>query len=251
MRSNRALGNPTFRPNSLDSIAGPVANRSRMLLTRKMVAAQRRRRKSGDQSLTEAGRLVSIRQAAAYLGLGVWTVRDLIHSGYLARVALPSSRRPGETMRRILVDRADLDTLIDRFREKAAPYATDERDRALQVHFSQQAPARTSRVSSRSSSPESVPRPGVSTPLGRAPDVTPTDVRETVRLDGEEGDYWCRILRNGVDTNGLFRCCLKQIVYGEQQGGPKTRNGAELICPFCQTRMGISRHLAVCTERFE
>ena len=77
-----------------------------------------RRDNTKEQQLaTREGRLFSVSRAAAYLGVGVWTVRDLIQSGYLPRVMLPSARRPGEAMRRILVDRGDLDQLIQRFRE--------------------------------------------------------------------------------------------------------------------------------------
>jgi hypothetical protein len=65
-----------------------------------------RKKEAKEQVAAHIGRLYSVAQAAAYLGLATWTARDLIHSGYLPRVALPSVRRPGETMRRILVDRA-------------------------------------------------------------------------------------------------------------------------------------------------
>jgi excisionase family DNA binding protein len=47
--------------------------------------------------------------AAAYLSVSVWTVRDLIAAGQLARVRLEVA---GRELRRVLVDRADLDALI-------------------------------------------------------------------------------------------------------------------------------------------
>jgi hypothetical protein len=198
-----------------------------------------RKRQTSPPVPQQTGRLCDVRQAAAYLGLGVWTIRDLIHSGYLARIALPSTRRPGETIRRILVDRADLDLLIDRFRETADPYRTEARDRVLNEHF---APNRTPRKSHQATqlthsagNAPTVARTELLAPLGKAPDVNNSDVRQPVKLEGDQGDYWCRVVRNSVDANGLFRCCMKQIVYFEEQRGPKVRNGTELTCPFCQT----------------
>ena len=49
-------------------------------------------------------RLLSVRQAAEYLGLSPWTVRELEAAGTLARVRLP--------VRKVLFDRAALDRLI-------------------------------------------------------------------------------------------------------------------------------------------
>lgn len=54
-------------------------------------------------------RLVDVAGAAAYLSVSVWTVRDLIAAGQLARVRLEVA---GRELRRVLVDRADLDALI-------------------------------------------------------------------------------------------------------------------------------------------
>ena len=53
-----------------------------------------RKGQTASQSVDHSGRLYDVRQAAAYLGVGVWTVRDLIHSGHLPRVALPSCGDP-------------------------------------------------------------------------------------------------------------------------------------------------------------
>jgi excisionase family DNA binding protein len=50
-------------------------------------------------------RLLSLRQAAEYLGLSTWTVRGLIDTGALPRVQLP--------VRKILIDREVLDRLIE------------------------------------------------------------------------------------------------------------------------------------------
>jgi hypothetical protein len=45
------------------------------------------------------------------------------------------------------------------------------------------------------------------------------------------------LMRNSVDTNGLSRCCLKQIVHFETVRGPKVAKNTTLKCPFCQTDM--------------
>ena len=39
------------------------------------------RKKDAKEPAAHTGRLYSVAQAAAYLGLATWTVRDLIHSG--------------------------------------------------------------------------------------------------------------------------------------------------------------------------
>ena len=56
-------------------------------------------------------RLVNVSGAAAYLGVSVWTVRDLHACGALRRVQLPLSG--GRELRRLLFDRHDLDRLIE------------------------------------------------------------------------------------------------------------------------------------------
>jgi hypothetical protein len=63
-------------------------------------------------------RLLNMRQAAAYLGCSFWTARDYILQGLIPVVDLPPLRpREGErdrkTLRRVLVDRADLDVFIE------------------------------------------------------------------------------------------------------------------------------------------
>jgi excisionase family DNA binding protein len=57
-------------------------------------------------------RLVSLTQAAAYLGVSKWTVRDWISAGDLPAVKLPA-RGDQERLRRVLVDVQDLDRLIE------------------------------------------------------------------------------------------------------------------------------------------
>jgi len=62
-------------------------------------------------------RLLELDAAAAYLGLSVWTVRDLDAAGVLRRVRIP--RPNGGELRKVLYDRADLDRLIDAWKEQA------------------------------------------------------------------------------------------------------------------------------------
>jgi hypothetical protein len=59
-----------------------------------------------------------MRQVAEYLGCSFWTARDYILQRLIPVVELPPLRpREGEgprkTLRRVLVDRADLDTFIE------------------------------------------------------------------------------------------------------------------------------------------
>ncbi len=79
-------------------------------------------------------RLLDVDAAAAYLGVSRWTVYDLVKSGELPTVKLPSVRvdlgprktgnpksrrrvlaRPdfGQPLRKLLLDRADLDAWVD------------------------------------------------------------------------------------------------------------------------------------------
>ena len=63
-------------------------------------------------------RLLNMRQAAAYLGCSFWTVRDYVLQGLIPVVDMPPLRaREGDrqrtTLRRVLIDRADLDAFIE------------------------------------------------------------------------------------------------------------------------------------------
>jgi hypothetical protein len=60
-------------------------------------------------------RLVGVDDAAAYLNVSPWTVRDLHASGRLARVRLPLAG--DRELRRLLFDVRDLDGLVDRSKE--------------------------------------------------------------------------------------------------------------------------------------
>ena len=67
---------------------------------------------------TVSPRLLSLDQMAVYLGCSYWTARDWVLAGLVPVVELPPLRpREGErarkTLRRVLVDREDLDRLIE------------------------------------------------------------------------------------------------------------------------------------------
>lgn len=67
-------------------------------------------------------RLLSLRQAAAYVGVSYWLLRDYVIDGTLKPVRLPGSRLKKDgrlianskdhAMRKIMIDREDLDKLI-------------------------------------------------------------------------------------------------------------------------------------------
>jgi hypothetical protein len=66
-------------------------------------------------------RLLTVDQAAAYLGLGPDTVYELVTRGVLRRVRIPAPptmKRGGHELRKILLDRQDLDAQIDAWRER-------------------------------------------------------------------------------------------------------------------------------------
>jgi hypothetical protein len=68
--------------------------------------------------LTDSQRLFSMRQSAAYLGVSFWTVRDYVLAGLIPVVQMPPLRpREGDrakpSLRRVLIDRHDLDRFID------------------------------------------------------------------------------------------------------------------------------------------
>jgi excisionase family DNA binding protein len=56
-------------------------------------------------------RLLSLKEAEEYSGISIWTLRDLIASG-----DLPAVRPPG--LRRVWVDRKDLDRAIESWKER-------------------------------------------------------------------------------------------------------------------------------------
>jgi excisionase family DNA binding protein len=64
----------------------------------------RRPADSNSAASARARRLLTLKDAAAYLGVSVWTVRDLVSKGKLPVVRLT---------RRLHFDRQDLDHMID------------------------------------------------------------------------------------------------------------------------------------------
>ena len=63
-------------------------------------------------STRTAGRLLDLKAAEVYSGISAWTLRDLIASG-----DLPAVRPP--RLRRVWIDRADLDRAIADWKERA------------------------------------------------------------------------------------------------------------------------------------
>jgi excisionase family DNA binding protein len=59
-----------------------------------------------------SGRLLDLKAAEIYSGISAWTLRDLIASG-----ELPAVRPP--RLRRVWIDRADLDKAIATWKERA------------------------------------------------------------------------------------------------------------------------------------
>jgi hypothetical protein len=62
-------------------------------------------------------RLLDLDAAATYLGLSPWTIRDLEAAGVLPRVRVPLPG--GRELRKLLFDKADLDRLIEGWKEAA------------------------------------------------------------------------------------------------------------------------------------
>ncbi len=60
-------------------------------------------------------RLLSLEDAARYLGVSPWTVRELEWSGVLPRIRIPLGN--GKELRKLLFDREDLNRLIDRWKD--------------------------------------------------------------------------------------------------------------------------------------
>jgi len=58
-----------------------------------------------------APRAFTIRQAAAYLNVSVWAIRDLLRRGEIKRVPLPGKK--------FLIDRTDLDVYFEALKKAA------------------------------------------------------------------------------------------------------------------------------------
>jgi hypothetical protein len=67
-----------------------------------------------------APRLLGVREAAVYLAVSEWSIREWIAQGVLPRIAIAlpvTTKRRGGECRRVLVDRLDLDALISRWKD--------------------------------------------------------------------------------------------------------------------------------------
>ena len=63
---------------------------------------------------SELCRLLNLGASAAYLSVSYWTMRSWVEAGDVPTVRLPRPRaRDGRTIRRVLIDRADLDRMIE------------------------------------------------------------------------------------------------------------------------------------------
>ena len=63
-------------------------------------------------------RLLDLNAAAAYLGISRSAIRQLVDSGQLSRVRLPALSQPNGRLDRFLLDKADLDAVIERSKER-------------------------------------------------------------------------------------------------------------------------------------
>jgi hypothetical protein len=63
-------------------------------------------------------RLLDLKSAAHYLGISPSALRLLVNNGQISRVFLPNPRRPMASMDRFLVDKAELDQLIEKNKER-------------------------------------------------------------------------------------------------------------------------------------
>ncbi|MFN8624404.1 MAG: hypothetical protein U0587_00210 [Candidatus Binatia bacterium] len=78
-------------------------------------------------TVTAWPRLLSVEQAAQYLGISYWTMREFINDSSIKAVPLPrpetlrqrERRALGDTVRRLLIDRYDLDALVDTWKRRA------------------------------------------------------------------------------------------------------------------------------------
>jgi excisionase family DNA binding protein len=66
------------------------------------------------QASAHERRLLDLPAAAVYLALSPWTLRELVANGTLRRVRVPLPN--GGELRRVLLDREDLDQLIARWK---------------------------------------------------------------------------------------------------------------------------------------
>lgn len=91
-------------------------------------------------------RLLDVTAAASYLGgICPGAVRTMVANGQLVPVRLPSTRRAGESSRRLLFAREDLDALIDAWKRESTP-APNTQLSAAAIKGWRQTPVRTRKV---------------------------------------------------------------------------------------------------------
>lgn len=61
--------------------------------------------------------VVDVKEAAKTLGVSVWVMRHYIASGLIPTIQFPSTKRPGESTRRVLIAVADLNKFVEQHRE--------------------------------------------------------------------------------------------------------------------------------------
>ena len=67
-------------------------------------------------------RILDADSAAAYLGVSTRTVKSYVKRGIIPKVVLPAqSQNSGDPLMKILIDKEDLDSLIERNKEKELP----------------------------------------------------------------------------------------------------------------------------------
>lgn len=65
-------------------------------------------------NLAKRTRLMTLREVADFLHVNYWTAWRLVHSGEIPLVRLPNRNAKAGSVRRLLVDRRDLESLVDR-----------------------------------------------------------------------------------------------------------------------------------------
>jgi hypothetical protein len=85
--------------------------------TKRAKQADERKARKATALAAMTPRLMDLRTSERYSSLSTWTLRTLIENGTLRRVVVPMG--PDRDVRRILLDRADLDRLIESWKAPA------------------------------------------------------------------------------------------------------------------------------------
>jgi hypothetical protein len=64
-------------------------------------------------------RLMDMRSAAQYLGISAWTLRELVLARQVPAVRSPSPLGKKRSLRRVLIDRLDLDAAVESWKQGA------------------------------------------------------------------------------------------------------------------------------------